>query len=331
VHKRIEKRKLMAKKRKNIHSSIKECLGYGTEMPDKEFLTDWKERSTQVCKPCWELKYCPYGPFIEQSPLLPTVRASALAHQEHIRRILVTGKIGSADPLTAEARNEYTKLLRRAKKDPRILAPKVALYLWGQEIARMAEEENKSILEYLAPPMSDFEKHRVPFPLGGKREPQGDLPEEMLAAIEAEIQRMETALETGIDDQQKPLDTARRKLFQKEVEEFDPEAYPEEIPDEVAELQCNIFGHICPVVFVGEGITETTESRRRGRYISFQAKMRVVRRDNYTCQSCGKHLRDDEVEFDHIIPHAKGGSCEEHNIRLTCFKCNRGKSDTVEI
>lgn len=23
-----------------------------------------------VCKPCWELKYCPYGPLVEQFPLL---------------------------------------------------------------------------------------------------------------------------------------------------------------------------------------------------------------------------------------------------------------------
>jgi 5-methylcytosine-specific restriction endonuclease McrA len=90
-------------------------------------------------------------------------------------------------------------------------------------------------------------------------------------------------------------------------------------------------GHICPVVFVGESITETTETRRRGRYIPFQTKMRVVRRDNYTCQRCGKHLQDNEVEFDHIIPHAKGGSCEEHNIRLTCYDCNRNKSDGFEL
>jgi 5-methylcytosine-specific restriction endonuclease McrA len=55
--------------------------------------------------------------------------------------------------------------------------------------------------------------------------------------------------------------------------------------------------------------------------------MRVVRRDNHTCQHCGKQLKDDEVEFDHIIPIVKGGSSEEHNIRLTCFDCNRDKSD----
>lgn len=30
---------------------------------------DWKTRVKSVCKPCWELKYCPYGPLVEDFPL----------------------------------------------------------------------------------------------------------------------------------------------------------------------------------------------------------------------------------------------------------------------
>src|SRR5579864_3675797 len=30
---------------------------------------EFKKRSKHVCKPCWELKYCPYGPLVEQFPL----------------------------------------------------------------------------------------------------------------------------------------------------------------------------------------------------------------------------------------------------------------------
>jgi hypothetical protein len=29
----------------------------------------WKKRVSAVCKPCWELKYCPYGVLVEQFPL----------------------------------------------------------------------------------------------------------------------------------------------------------------------------------------------------------------------------------------------------------------------
>ncbi len=30
---------------------------------------DWKSRVKSVCKPCWELKYCPYGSLVENFPL----------------------------------------------------------------------------------------------------------------------------------------------------------------------------------------------------------------------------------------------------------------------
>jgi len=138
-------------------------------------------------------------------------------------------------------------------------------------------------------------------------------------------------LRTGITGSGKPLDETLYTLFQAEIDEFNPEEYPDRIPEEINETECTVFGHICPVIFIAEDFTETAEPRRRGRYIPFQVKMRVVRRDNYTCQVCGKHLLDNEVEFDHIIPLSKGGSSEEHNIRLTCFDCNRNKSDQVEI
>jgi hypothetical protein len=30
---------------------------------------NWAQRVKAVCKPCWELKYCPYGPLVERFPL----------------------------------------------------------------------------------------------------------------------------------------------------------------------------------------------------------------------------------------------------------------------
>ena len=29
---------------------------------------NWRQRVKAVCKPCWELKYCPYGPLVELFP-----------------------------------------------------------------------------------------------------------------------------------------------------------------------------------------------------------------------------------------------------------------------
>ncbi len=301
------------------------------DISDKDFLDSWKDRSTLVCKPCWELKYCPYGPFVEQSPLLPLTRQSAIAHNEYLKMVLETGLIGEATQIDEKQRMEYSEMLAWAKKNPWLLAEKVSRDYLMENIIKRAQIEGKDISEYLKPPLSDFETYKVPFPLMQDIDAEGELPTKMLEAIGAEIERMEVVLRTGIDDRRKPLDPVRRNYFEGEVREFDPDAYPEAIPQVISDLRCSVFGHICPVVFVGESITETTETRRRGRYISFQTKIRVVRRDNYTCQRCGKHLLDNEVEFDHIIPHAKGGSCEEHNIRLTCYECNRNKSDGFEL
>jgi len=172
-----------------IDPRIKELLRFDPDTPDEEVLTSVKAAISHACKPCWEIKYCPYGPFVEEFPLMPLTR----------------------------------------------------------------------------------------------------------------------------------------KEIEEDYPELNPDDYPEEIPEEISFMACTVFGHICPVFFVSEDVTETAEPRRRGRYISFKVKMRVVRRDNYTCQVCGKHLLDNEVEFDHIIPISKGGSSEEQNIRLTCFECNRDK------
>jgi hypothetical protein len=135
------------------------------------------------------------------------------------------------------------------------------------------------------------------------------------------------ALRTGKIDGRERLTKAQAANFRKQLNE-EPEDLPDFIPAEFEAASCNIFGHICPVFFAAEAFTETAAERRIGnRYISPAVRMRIVRRDNYTCQECGAHLQDDEVEFDHIIPLSRGGSTEEHNLRLTCFDCNRDKSD----
>jgi hypothetical protein len=210
---------------KQLHGSLRAALKIPASVDDKTFLKNWRAAARKVCKPCWELRYCPYGPLVEQFPLLPPTRASAEEHNKYLKACLETGE-----------------------------------------------------------------------------------------------------MQNGM-----PLDTNRRKTFKAEIAHFNPDHYPEEIPTEIQQMSCSVFGHICPVVFVNESFTETSSLRRSGRYIPFKTKVRVVRRDNYTCQHCGKHLLDNEVEFDHRIPISRGGSSDEHNLRLTCHDCNHDKSDHVEI
>jgi len=200
---------------------IKEAMEYAEKhepsVEEIKFRKEWEKRTKHVCKPCWELKYCPYGPLVEDFPLLGPTRKEAIEHNEFLKTQLRNGA--------------YTG--------------------W------------------------------------------------------------------------------RKQEFEEEVRNFDPDEYPEEHKREDIEKSCTIFGHMCPIFFVNEPFTETTESRRISRYIPRVVMLRVVRRDNYTCQICGKHLLDNEIEFDHKIPLSKGGSTEESNIRVTCLDCNREKSSKI--
>lgn len=71
---------------------------------------------------------------------------------------------------------------------------------------------------------------------------------------------------------------------------------------------------------------------------SFSKKERfeIFKRDNFTCQYCGREAPDVILELDHIKPLAKGGSNDITNLITSCFDCNRGKgprelSDHSEI
>ncbi|MGQ8871155.1 HNH endonuclease [Paenibacillus sp. TSA_86.1] len=93
---------------------------------------------------------------------------------------------------------------------------------------------------------------------------------------------------------------------------------------------CRIFGHDCPVFYVSEPLTETKELRNVSRNIQRPVQFRVMKRDNQICRVCGQAVKDEDIEFDHIIPFSKGGSSDEHNIRLLCSTCNKKKSNNFE-
>ncbi len=53
----------------------------------------------------------------------------------------------------------------------------------------------------------------------------------------------------------------------------------------------------------------------------------VFKRDNFTCQYCGRNVKDDKIklEADHIIPRSKKGKTIMNNLITSCFECNQGK------
>jgi len=206
-----------------IHKSIRKALDIKQNTSDNQILFEWKKRIKNICKPCWELKYCPYGPIIEEFPLLPLTRKGAEEHNNYLINCLRTGVMDSGDK----------------------------------------------------------------------------------------------------------VDSIRKKFFRKEINNFDSNDYPEIIPRELLEASCRVFGHICPVFYTAEPLTETKELRKHTRQIQRDVMLKVVRRDGQICQKCNQPVFDDEVEFDHIIPFSKGGKSTVENLRLVHKDCNRHKSNSL--
>ncbi len=211
-------------KKPELHPVLKKLLGHKTSESGKEILATWKKITASVCKPCWELKYCPFGTLVEQFPISPPEKAEEEEHSEYLKQCI---KIG-----------------------------------------------------YLA--------------------------------------------------DESPLDEIQKEMFQKEVDEFASAEYPERLPEVIQLMSCRIFGHLCPVFFTAEPMTETKDTRRHGRYIPREIMLKVVRRDGQMCQVCHQYVPDNELDFDHVIPHSKGGPVTVDNLRVVHSSCNKSKSDNLD-
>jgi hypothetical protein len=73
-------------------------------------------------------------------------------------------------------------------------------------------------------------------------------------------------------------------------------------------------------------VDSMNDTQRTDRYIKKEVKLEVWRRDQGKCVECGSQ---EKLEYDHIIPVAKGGSNTARNIQLLCEACNRSKSDNI--
>lgn len=61
-----------------------------------------------------------------------------------------------------------------------------------------------------------------------------------------------------------------------------------------------------------------------------ELREKIMERDDYTCQLCGKYMPDEVgLQIDHIIPVSKGGKTVKSNLRVLCSKCNGSKSNKI--
>jgi CRISPR/Cas system Type II protein with McrA/HNH and RuvC-like nuclease domain len=68
------------------------------------------------------------------------------------------------------------------------------------------------------------------------------------------------------------------------------------------------------------------DNTQRSKHIPQNVKDDVWNRDGGKCVQCGTN---ENLEFDHIIPHSKGGANTYRNVQLLCESCNRQKSDNI--
>lgn len=61
----------------------------------------------------------------------------------------------------------------------------------------------------------------------------------------------------------------------------------------------------------------------RPRPRSLLSRREVFRRDNFTCQYCGKHSA--MLTIDHVIPRSRGGEHTWTNVVAACASCNHHK------
>lgn len=67
-------------------------------------------------------------------------------------------------------------------------------------------------------------------------------------------------------------------------------------------------------------------SKNQRKQMTKKLRLKIMERDNYTCQNCGKYMPDRVgLQIDHIVPVAKGGKTVESNLQVLCSRCNGSK------
>ena len=92
-----------------------------------------------------------------------------------------------------------------------------------------------------------------------------------------------------------------------------------------AELRApSVAMHVPAVVRLKKGSVSTKQSVRFSR-------VNVFTRDKFRCQYCGDKKPLRQLNYDHVIPRARGGRTDWENIVTSCYGCNDRKgSRTLE-
>jgi len=93
-----------------------------------------------------------------------------------------------------------------------------------------------------------------------------------------------------------------------------------------AERNAKGYGFFSHVLRNLRKLKATPPQKPSARFISSEVRGIVWLGDEGKCKSCGSEVN---LEFDYIIPVAKGGSNTEKNVEVLCAPCNRSKSSRI--
>ena len=65
--------------------------------------------------------------------------------------------------------------------------------------------------------------------------------------------------------------------------------------------------------------------RNANERVDSKLRFKILERDNFTCQYCGRKAPDVILEVDHIRPVCLGGDNRESNLITSCSDCNQAK------
>ena len=85
---------------------------------------------------------------------------------------------------------------------------------------------------------------------------------------------------------------------------------------------------------IGAASQSGVTKHKTKREISDRMRFKILMRDGFSCQSCGKSPtmeRGVELHVDHKLPWSKGGETVEENLQTKCSKCNLGKGNAFDV
>ena len=87
---------------------------------------------------------------------------------------------------------------------------------------------------------------------------------------------------------------------------------------------CNRYNQLSSIGF--ETTLNEFNSKNQRKLVTHVLRKKIMQRDNYTCQICGKYMPDEiGLHIDHIVPISKGGKSVASNLQVLCSKCNGSK------